>query len=241
MSAVESLFQGSRVTCATSRTSWARATSNRRAGTRHHRHRTSQLQLKEIAWTPWTLEYYVHARARLAAAKPLRGKSRQPPSAACILSSDDDRPLLLSSHRRGASLSPRLTLQSILAIVRARFLAPRARRFTRRHPALVDTSPSWLGSATKNISLTPPSLLPPQDVFFLLYGAAMVFFMQAGFAMLEVGSGTPPPPADSSSSLPPRPHPRRSPRRPPPLPSQCPFETQRTPCLRTSWTCAAAV
>ena len=72
----------------------------------------------------------------------------------------------------------------------------------------------------------------------------MVFFMQAGFAMLEVGSGTPPPPpADSSSSLPPG-------RIPDELlltktstssPLAVSIETQRTPCLRTSWTCAAAV
>ena len=29
----------------------------------------------------------------------------------------------------------------------------------------------------------------PYDVFFLIYGATMVFFMQTGFALLEVGSG----------------------------------------------------
>lgn len=41
---------------------------------------------------------------------------------------------------------------------------------------------------------TPTHLVPsstsqePYDVFFLIYGATMVFFMQTGFALLEVGS-----------------------------------------------------
>ena len=36
----------------------------------------------------------------------------------------------------------------------------------------------------------------PSDVFFLIYGATMVFFMQSGFALLEVGSGESPPRAE---------------------------------------------
>lgn len=39
--------------------------------------------------------------------------------------------------------------------------------------------------------LTPLHLPLPssQDVFFLLFGSVLVMFMQAGFALLEVGSG----------------------------------------------------
>ena len=57
-----------------------------------------------------------------------------------------------------------------------------------------------VGSAPQNkptrLSLTSFPLSDvqmPSDVFFLIYGATMVFFMQTGFALLEVGSGESPP------------------------------------------------
>jgi len=60
-----------------------------------------------------------------------------------------------------------------------------------------------VGSAPQNkptrLSLTSFPLSDvqmPSDVFFLIYGATMVFFMQSGFALLEVGSGESPPRAE---------------------------------------------
>ena len=62
---------------------------------------------------------------------------------------------------------------------------------------------SSVGSAPQNkptrLSLTSFPLSDvqmPSDVFFLIYGATMVFFMQSGFALLEVGSGESPPRAE---------------------------------------------
>ena len=153
------------------RQSRAWATSHRRASTRRRRHRASRSESREIAWTPWTLKYLVQARARLvqararlAEAKPL-GKNLITPPPPHLLR-DNGAPRFFPSDLRGASLSPRLTLKSICTLVheprtsRASFVAPRARHFTRRHPARVRPS-SRFRPATKNEPPDPrPSAFP---------------------------------------------------------------------------------
>ena len=101
-----------------------------------------------------------------------------------------------SQATSGVRLSPRVSLSNP-SVPSCTSLEPRARHSSplARDTSRGDTPRAFdraLGSAPRRRTnpLTPVPPPSPQDVFFLLYGAVMVFFMQAGFALLEVGSGT---------------------------------------------------